>query len=69
MGKSPFLNHISRFIRLNGYRLRTEKIYLYWIKVYIVVPAKPSTPAFNSLAPLLRPNRLPVKSYNDIKIW
>tara|TARA_R110002050_G_scaffold87661_3_gene185536 strand:- start:1800 stop:2006 length:207 start_codon:yes stop_codon:yes gene_type:complete len=35
MGKRPFLNQISRFIRLNGYSLRTEKTYLYWIKAYI----------------------------------
>ncbi len=35
MGKSPFLNQISRFMRLNGYSLRTEKTYLYWIKAYI----------------------------------
>ncbi|WP_416205613.1 phage integrase N-terminal SAM-like domain-containing protein [Oceanobacter antarcticus] len=35
MSKSPFLNQISRFMRLNGYSLRTEKTYLYWIKAYI----------------------------------
>ncbi|MDP2506956.1 phage integrase N-terminal SAM-like domain-containing protein [Oceanobacter sp. 3_MG-2023] len=29
------MNQISRFMRLNGYSLRTEKTYLYWIKAYI----------------------------------
>ena len=33
--RSPFINSIRRFMRLNGYSLRTEKGYVYWIKYYI----------------------------------
>ncbi|MGB1092998.1 MAG: phage integrase N-terminal SAM-like domain-containing protein [Oceanobacter sp.] len=35
MSKSPFLNQISRFMRLNGYSLRTEKTYLHWVRRFI----------------------------------
>ena len=35
MGKSAFLNEISRFMRQQGMSLRTEKTYLIWIKRYI----------------------------------
>ncbi|MEH6347818.1 MAG: integron integrase [Bermanella sp.] len=35
MAKSPFLNQIRQNLRMRGYSLRTEKIYLYWIKDYI----------------------------------
>ena len=33
--KGPFLNSISRTMRLRGYALKTEKSYLYWIKFFI----------------------------------
>ena len=33
--KSPFLESISRTMRLRGYALKTEKSYLYWIRYYI----------------------------------
>ena len=33
--RSPFIDSIRRFMRLNGYSLRTEKGYVYWIKYYI----------------------------------
>mgnify|MGYP003635366237 CR=1 FL=1 len=33
MSKSPFINQISSFMRLNGYSLRTEKTYLQWTSV------------------------------------
>ncbi len=32
---SPFIDSIRRFMRVNGYSLRTEHSYLYWIKYYI----------------------------------
>ena len=35
MGKSPFLNQIRASMRMQGYSIRTEKTYLYWIKYYI----------------------------------
>ena len=35
MAKSPFLNQIRQNLRMRGYSLRTEKVYLYWIKDYI----------------------------------
>lgn len=35
MGKSAFLNELSRFMRQQGMSLRTEKTYVYWIKRYI----------------------------------
>ena len=35
MSQSPFLNSISRAMRLRGYSLRTEKTYLHWIKRFI----------------------------------
>lgn len=35
MSASPFLSQISRFMRLNGYSLRTEKTYIQWIKRFI----------------------------------
>lgn len=35
MGKSAFLNDLSRFIRMKGLSLATEKTYLTWIKQYI----------------------------------
>ncbi|WP_315857925.1 MULTISPECIES: phage integrase N-terminal SAM-like domain-containing protein [unclassified Halomonas] len=36
MSKSPFLEAIRRDLRLRGYRIRTEKTYLYWIKRFIL---------------------------------
>lgn len=33
--RSEFIDSIRRFMRLNGYSLRTEKSYVYWIKYYI----------------------------------
>lgn len=33
--RSPFINSIRRFMRLNGYSIRTEHGYIYWIKYYI----------------------------------
>lgn len=35
MGKSAFLNEMSRFMRQQGMSLRTEKTYLHWVKRYI----------------------------------
>ena len=35
MGKSAFLNELSRFMRQQGMSLRTEKTYIHWIKRYI----------------------------------
>lgn len=35
MGKSAFLNEISRFMRQQGMSLRTEKTYIHWMKRYI----------------------------------
>ncbi|WP_369856951.1 phage integrase N-terminal SAM-like domain-containing protein [Candidatus Thalassolituus haligoni] len=35
MSKRPFINQVSRFMRLNGCSLRTEKTYLQWIKCFI----------------------------------
>ncbi len=35
MAKSPFLNEIRQFMRLNGYSIRTENTYIYWIRFYI----------------------------------
>jgi integron integrase len=35
MGKSAFLNDMSRFMRQQGMSLRTEKTYLHWVKRYI----------------------------------
>lgn len=35
MGKSPFLNSIRQFMRTQGYSIRTEKTYIYWIKYFI----------------------------------
>ena len=35
MGKSPFLNSIRQAMRTQGYSIRTEKTYLYWIKYFI----------------------------------
>ncbi|MDO9475128.1 MAG: phage integrase N-terminal SAM-like domain-containing protein, partial [Pseudohongiella sp.] len=32
---SPFLQEISRDMRLRGYSLKTEKTYLHWILRYI----------------------------------
>ena len=34
-GGSKFIDSVRRFMRLNGYSIRTEKSYLYWIKNYI----------------------------------
>lgn len=36
MNHSPFLEDIRQNIRLRGYSIRTEKRYLYWIKVFIL---------------------------------
>jgi len=33
--KSPFINSIRRYMRVNEYSLRTEKSYVYWIKYFI----------------------------------
>ncbi|WP_353412389.1 integron integrase [Arenicella sp. 4NH20-0111] len=33
--RSPFIDSIRRFMRLNGYSIRTEQSYIYWIKYYI----------------------------------
>ncbi len=33
--RSPFIDSIRTFMRVNGYSLRTEKSYIYWIKYYI----------------------------------
>ncbi|WP_296062493.1 integron integrase [uncultured Amphritea sp.] len=35
MKSSPFLNHIRQELRLRGYSLRTEKVYVHWIKMFI----------------------------------
>ncbi|WP_299200923.1 integron integrase [uncultured Amphritea sp.] len=35
MKSSPFLNHIRQELRLRGYSLRTEKVYIQWIKQFI----------------------------------
>lgn len=40
MNHSPFLEDIRRNIRLRGYSIRTEKSYLYWIKVFILYHQK-----------------------------
>ena len=32
---SPFINSIRRFMRLQGYSIRTEHAYIYWIRGYI----------------------------------
>ncbi len=33
--KSPFLKGLQEEMRMRGYSIRTEKTYLYWIKVFI----------------------------------
>jgi len=33
--KSPFLEAVRRMMRVQGYAIKTEKSYLYWIKYYI----------------------------------
>jgi len=33
--KSPFLEAVRRMMRAQGYAIKTEKSYLYWIKYYI----------------------------------
>jgi len=33
--RSEFIDSIRRFMRVNGYSMRTEKSYVYWIKYYI----------------------------------
>jgi site-specific recombinase XerD len=35
MGKSAFLNEMSRFMRQQGMSLRTEKTYIHWVKRFI----------------------------------
>jgi len=35
MAKSEFISQIRQNLRMRGYSLRTEKIYLYWVKDYI----------------------------------
>ena len=35
MAKSKFLTDIRQFMRLNGYSIRTENTYIYWIRFYI----------------------------------
>jgi len=35
MAKSEFINSIRQNLRMRGYSLRTEKVYLYWVKDYI----------------------------------
>ena len=37
---SPFLEALRRDIRLRGYRMRTEKTYLYYIRCYIYFSGK-----------------------------
>jgi len=32
--KSPFIESIRRFMRLNNYSIRTEHSYLYWIRYF-----------------------------------
>ncbi len=32
---SPFIDSIRRYMRVNGYSIRTEKSYIYWIKYFI----------------------------------
>src|SRR5699024_4188487 len=43
MSRSPFLQSISRHMRQKGYSLRTEKIYLHWIKRFILFHNKRHT--------------------------
>ena len=33
--KSPFINSLSRYMRLRGYSIRTEKTYIHWVLRYI----------------------------------
>ncbi|AHK17684.1 phage integrase N-terminal SAM-like domain-containing protein [Thalassolituus oleivorans] len=35
MANSKFLTDIRQFMRLNGYSIRTENTYIYWIRFYI----------------------------------
>ncbi len=35
MSKSPFLDMVSKAIRVRHYSIRTERSYLYWIKYFI----------------------------------
>lgn len=35
MSASPFISGISRYMRLRGYSLQTEKTYLHWIRCFI----------------------------------
>ena len=32
---SPFMETLRRDIRLRGYRMRTEKTYIYWVRSFI----------------------------------
>lgn len=40
MFSSPFLSAISQAMRQKGYALKTEKIYLHWIKPFILFHKK-----------------------------
>jgi len=40
MSTSPYLESIRNHIRLNGFSLRTEKSYLFWIKRFILFSGK-----------------------------